>query len=871
MSSGRRGSPPKWARRILDSALPVGARGESIRGDLEAEYADFNGPDWLARLWFVVESFKLAIHYREWLRAAEIRQDIRYGVRMLRRTPLVTAVAVLSLAIGIAASTATFATAYGFLYAPLPYTPQADLQILLQVDRITGRELNISSGNVLDLADRVEAFGAVAAWRSYPTTMAGGDEPVQIVRLDATPNVFDVLGRGAAIGRTFAPDEGRAGENRVGVLTHRLWRSSFGSDPRAVGRVIDVAGRAVTIVGVMPPDFEFIPGNVGLVVANDLQSERGVREGAPVMAVTTLADGVTAGQARARTEAAWQRIASEYPDQLGRYDVRLGTLREQFPPEADARLVQIMLAVALCVLMVAAVNVVNLLMARAEERTQEIAVRTSLGASRLRIVRQLLTEGVLLVTMGAGVGVVLAQVGVDQLTAHWPAAVPHAFRPRAHPAVLAFAVTISMGVGLLFGLAPALQALRSNQRDGLKARSRGGTAGRAPRARTAFVVGEIAIAMALLVGAVSMTSFARAMVDVELGLRSQGLLTFRTIASGTRYDDPTELARFHRNIEEQLRALPRTTGVAIMDELPRGQRVPRASVSVPGRDAGGSRESRTTQLLSVNRSYFETMEIPLRKGRTFEPIDAGDAPPVTVVSETFADFHFPGERAIGRRITLRGQSVEIIGVVGDVFHSRVEHFGGLAGMAYLPLEQRPVRDVAYAVRTTGTPTELAPGLRPAVWAVDAKAAVSDVRTLDDFIAAEMGSARVLGRTMELFGILALLLSAMGVYGVMAHSVARRRREIGIRMALGAERLTVTGLVLRSGVRQAAAGLMIGLPLALFIRRAAQPIGAQFRAELGGPSIVVWVAAALGLVCLLASYLPARRAAGVDPNAVLRSD
>ncbi len=803
---------------------------------------------------------------------SDFLQDVRYGFRMLMRMPMVSLVAALSLAVGIAASTTMYASMYGFLYAPLPYADQGDLQTLLQIDRATGDKRDLSAGNVLDLGARVEAFENVAAWRPVRTTLTSLEEPMRLLRLDATPNVFEVLGRQAALGRTFSSDEGRPGSAGVAVMTHYLWETVFASDPGVVGKPVEVAEREYTVIGVMPPDFEFVPGDIGLVMANTFEDERDNRDGARVVAVTKLAGGSTAEQARAQADASWQRMTAQYPDELSRFTFRLETLREQFPGESDARLVQVMLLVALFVLIIAAANVANLLLARAEERAQEIGVRVSLGAGRIRLLRQLLTESTMLALLGGVLGVLLAAFAVAELAAVMPSGIPKAFSPRIQPAVLFFTVGISVGVGVFFGLAPALQALRPNQSGTLSAVGRGGTAGRSrSRIRTAFVVGEIAVALALLAGAGAMTSMANDLVNVDLGLRSEGLLTFRTSGSGERYAEPGALAAFHREVEQELLDLREVASVAVMDELPRGRGVRAPEFTIDGREPQEGQEFPRTMMLSVNQAYFATMEIPLRDGRLFESFDREGAGPVVVVSKAFADFHFPYESAVGRRITLEDESREIVGVVADVLHTRVALPGGLAGMAYLPLEQHPIRSVAYAVRTTGDPTAIAGALRPAVWAVEAAAPVDDVRTLDTFIADEMAIIRVLGGMMALFGLLALVLSAMGIYGVMAHAVAQRTREIGIRMALGAQGGSVVRLVLRNGMAQTVAGIVLGLPLALLIRRAALGIGAQFKVELGGPMVIVLVAAALAAVCLVSTYLPARRAAGVDPIAALRSE
>lgn len=873
MSRPMRGPPPGWALRLMEACLPIGVVGESIRGDLEDEYRDISGPDWLAGLWYSYEAIKIAMRYRGGWGMSDLLQDVKYGLRMLKRMPMLTLVAVFSLAAGIAASTAMFAIYYGFLFAPFPFENGGELKSLMQVDRTSASERRISVGNVLDLAEGVAGFEDVAAWRTISTTLTGGEEPVQIRRFDATPNLFEVLGREAALGRTFSIDEGRPGSTDVAVMTHRMWENLFASDREILGRPVEVAGREYTVIGIMPPDFEFLQADVGLVVPNTFEEERDVRVGGAVNAVALLTPSATTEQVQAQADVLWQRLATEHPEALSRFSFRIEGFREQFPGEGDTRMVQVMLIVALFVLVIAAANVANLLLARAEERGQEIAVRVSLGAGRIRLVRQLLTESVMLAMMGGVLGIGLAILAVQQIAGVMPPQLPRAVSPQIQPMVLAFTVMISAGVGIFFGLAPALQALRSNQQGTLSAVSRGGTIGRARRrVRSAFVVGEIAVALALLAGAGAFITMSNGLLNVDLGVRTEGVLTFRTTASGEMYDDLAERSRFHREIEAELLELPQVVGVAVMDELPRGRGVRSSEFTIDGREPQEGQETPVTWLHSVNENYFSTMEVDLRSGRLFESMDGVDAPLVAVVNESLAEFHFPAEEALGRRITIQGESREIIGVVGDVFHTRVAFDGSLAGMVYLPMEQHPIRSVAYAVRTSNEPTELAGSVRPAVWAVEDSAPVNGVQTLDAFIANEMSAIRVIGGIMGLFGVLALVLSAMGIYGVMAHAVSQRRREIGIRMALGAEGSSVIRLVLRNGVIQAFVGILIGTPLAFVIRAASSGMAADFKSTLeGGPQAIALVAAVLALVCLLATYLPARRAAGVHPTTALRED
>lgn len=801
---------------------------------------------------------------------SDVIQDLRYGFRQLRRSPVLSSVAAISLAVGIVASTSMFAVYYGFVHAPLPYANQDDLQTFSLVNLTTTdiRE-SLPTGTYFDLRESLAAFESMAAWRVANVTLTGGEEPVPVRSATVTPNLFEVLGRQPSEGRGFSQAEGRPGSAGVAVLTHQMWTRQFAARPDILGSTIELSGQPHAVVGIMPEDFQFLPADVGVLVPSTFEDEREERSGPRVTAIGTLTAGTTLEQARAQLAGEWQRLASSYPEENGGLRADVGPLRETFPGESDKRLVEVLLAVGLFVLLIAAANVANLLLARAEERNQEIAVRVALGARRSRILRQLLTESVLLGIIGGAVGIVLSVYAVKALEGIMPIEIPRAFLPQLQPAVLAFAVLTSVGVGILFGLAPALQALRSNQRDGMGEGSRGGTVGKArKRLRSAFVVGEVALALALLAGAAGLTALADDMVNADLGMESEGLLTFRTSASGEAYDERSERARFHREIEQELSALPQVTGIAAMTELPRGRGVTGTTVIVEGREVpeGGTP---TSLWHAVNTDYFETLGVPLRAGRLFAESDREDAAPVVVVNEAFADFHFPNENPVGRRLTIREESREIVGVVGNVFHTRVVLRGALSGMAYLPMEQEPIREVAYAIRTSGEPTALADDLRPAVWRVEPRAPVSQVQTLNTFIAREMAAPRALGLIMALFGLVALVLSAMGIWGVMAHAVTQRNREIGIRMALGAQGAQVMNLILRNGVTQAGLGILIGVPLALLIRRASEGVAADFQASLGGPGLMIGVGALLSVVCVAASYLPARRALLVDPANALR--
>ncbi|HSG08524.1 MAG TPA: FtsX-like permease family protein, partial [Longimicrobiales bacterium] len=529
----------------------------------------------------------------------------------------------------------------------------------------------------------------------------------------------------------------------------------------------------------------------------------------------------------------------------------------------------ILAAVALFGLLIACANVANLLLGRAEERQKEVAVRTALGAGRHRILRQLLTESITLGVVAGGLGMVLAVGVVRWIQGAMPAEMPKAMFPRLDPEVLLATVAVSILAGVAFGLAPALHAGRGDLREALGEGSRGGTASRARRRlRNAFVVGEFAVALALLTGAGFLMDAFNRLTEADPGFRQEGLLTFSLQAQEDRYPGPADLRVYEDELLASLAAVPGVEGVAAMSSLPRGRGNPRARYTVAGSPIPEEGEQPTAGYQTVNPGYFSTMEIPVVQGRALEATDRDDSQPVALVSEALVRRDFPGEDPLGRTISVRETDRVIVGVVRDVIQDRIALGGDRGEAIYVPLAQAPLRAVSFALRAGADPTRLAADVRQAVWAVNPDQPVAQLRTLDDFVAESLAGPRSISLFLGAMGLVALLLAALGIYGVMAHAVAQQQREIGIRMALGAGRGSVVGMVTKTGVGLAGVGMIVGLPLSYLMYRAASSVLNLFEAEVA-LGYALKVAGALAVVALVATVLPAGKASAVEPGVALR--
>jgi putative ABC transport system permease protein len=619
----------------------------------------------------------------------------------------------------------------------------------------------------------------------------------------------------------------------------------------------------------MPEAFDMIPANVHVFRPSDFAAERENRSNRGYISFARLAAGTTVEQVQRELAPVAQRLASEYPETNRGLEVRVIQARRFFPGPTDTQLTMILAVVALFGLLIACANVANLLLSRAEERQKEVAVRTALGAGRRRILRQMLTESVTLGLTAGVLGLVLAVFVVRWLQGAMPAEMPKAMMPKLDPAVLAVTLAVAVLAGVVFGLAPALHSTRGDLREALGEGSRGGTASRSRRRlRNTFVVGEFAVALALLTGAGLLFDVFNKLTESNPGFRQDGLLTFTLAVPESRYPAPTDLTVYEDELLARLSGIPGVQGVAIMSSLPRGRGNPSTPYAVEGRPPANEGEAPFAGLQAVNPDYFSTLEIPLLRGRGIESTDRAETQPVVVVSQALVDREFPSEDPLGRTVRFRNRSWTVVGVVANIVQERIAEVGNRGEAFYVPAAQSPFRMPSFALRTAGDPEALSAEVRQAVWAVNPDQPIARLRTLDAHVAESLAGPKAVSAFLAAMGLIALVLAALGIYGVMAHSVAQQQREIGIRMALGAGRSSVVAMVTAKGMSLAGAGMALGLPLAYLMYRVVAAALNLFLSDLG-VAYALWVAAALAAVALVATWLPARHASGVLPTAALR--
>jgi putative ABC transport system permease protein len=797
-------------------------------------------------------------------------QDLRFGVRMLVRAPVVTTVATLSLALGIAANAGIFAIVSGFILEPLPYEDQDGLVILREGRRGESIETfsGVSMANFRDYEQASSSMASAAAYTLEVANLTGVDVPEQLQVVPTTPDLFEVLGVQPALGRGFRAEEGAEGLGNVLVLEHDFWRRRFQGDRNVLGRTLTLDGATYTVVGVMPESFDMIPANVDVFRPTDFQELWDNRTSRGFIVFGRLASGATPDQVQRELEGVFARIAEEHPDAYRGWTLEVMGARRFFPGPTDTKLVMILTAVAFFGLLIACANVANLLLARAEERQKEVAVRTALGAGRHRILRQLMTESVALGVMSGVIGIGLSTAVIRWIQGAMPPEMPRAMIPRLDPEVLLATVAVSVAAGIAFGIAPALQSARADLREALGEGSRGGTVGRSrKRLRNAFVVGEFAVALALLTGAGFLVEIFNQLTEADPGFTQEGLLSFSLQVSEDRFPEAGDLGAYQDRLLESLREVPGVEGVALMSSLPRGRGNPSTAYTVEGRTVAEGAELPTAGLQSVNPEYFETMGIALVQGRAFEVTDGPDGQPVAIVSQAFVEREFSDGDALARSITVQGESRVIVGVAANIVQERIALEGDRGEAIYLPASQVPLRAPSFAVRVAGEPTAVAGDVRQAVWRVNPDQPLAQLRSLEDHVAESLAGPKAISLFLAAMGVVALLLAAMGIYGVMAHAVAQQQREIGIRMALGAERGTVVGMVTRSGLALAGVGMLLGLPLSYLMYRGVLSALNLFEGGLGF-SYALWVTLALALVAALSTFLPARRASRVAPVAAL---
>jgi putative ABC transport system permease protein len=791
-------------------------------------------------------------------------QDLRYGVRALRKNPGFSTVAVLTLALGIGASTAMFTLVNSVLLRPLQYREPERL-VMLWERNPRGRERNqVSPANFFAWRREAKSFGDLAASFDQPLNLSGAGVAEEVLARLTTANYFSVLGAGARHGRTYLP--GEDAENTA-VISHDLWRRRFGGDPAAVGRTIQVNGQALTVVGVMPADFRSVGGRPDLWVPVQW-SEEGT--GRFLSVVGRLRPGATFEQARTEMVAIGRRRAQAYPEINRDWGVNPVPLHEQVTGDVKPALLVLLGAVGI-LLLIACANVANLLLGRAAARNKEIAVRLSLGATRARVIRQTLTESLVLAGVAGALGLLLAVWGTETLVRVLPPdlALPRLDEVRVDGRVLGFALAVSLLTGVLFGIAPALLGSAVNLAETLREAMRGTTGGRS-RLRGALVVAEVALAVVLLVGAGLLGRSLQRLLEVDPGVRTGHVLTMRMILAGPRYQDDAALRGFMGALLPRLQALPgaRSAGGEMYlpltgDKIGHGFFRDDRPLPRPG-------EELPMDLRVVAGDYFSTLGIPLLRGRAFDARDHERAPTVFVVNQALAREYFPGENPVGKRISYEwGDTIsgEIVGVVGNVREMGPKEEPAPA--VYRPYAQWPSQRMTVVLRTDGDPRALAAAAGRVVREIDPDQPVAQVRTMEQVLGETVARPRLNLYLLGGFAGVALLLAAIGLYGIVSYSVTQRRHEIGVRVALGAKDGDVLRLIVRQGMGLTALGLLVGLAAALAATRVMRSL--LFGVAATDPLTLAGVAAFLAAVALLASWLPARRATRVDPMVALRAE
>ena len=810
-------------------------------------------------------------------------QDVRYGLRVLRQKPGFTAVAVLTLALGIGANTAVFSLVSAVLVRPLQYREAERLVTVWEDGTAAGFPRDVLAvGNFADWRAQNSVFEEMAAadQRTFDLTGEGG-EPEKIFGLGVTSNFFPLLGAEPALGRIFLPEEDSPGAARVAVLSQGLWQRRFGGERSAVGRDVLLNGEHYTVAGVMPADFEFAYPNVDLWIPVAFTPEQ-LNDHANhyLEVVARLKPGVTVEQARADLNVVARRISEAHPEDATGLSAAVVPLREYLAGNVRTPLLLLLAAVAL-VLLIACANVAGVLLSRAAARRREIAVRAALGASRLRIVRQLMTESVLLSAAGGLLGALLALWTFAFLGQLVPAGMRAMSEPRLDSAVLAFTLLVSLLASLAFGLAPALQASKTDLNDALKQAGGRGGAGWGRTLRGAFVVAEVALALVLLVGAGLVVRTLYNLRGQYAGLRPENVLTVRTQLADNRYREPARRAAFYEGVLERVKGLPGVVAAGYTTAVPLTRKGGANGLSVEGKDNGPDSNWNANHR-QVSPDYFRALGLSVREGRGLTEQDDEGAQPVVAVNETLARSFWPGESALGKRFKVGLPDspqpwLTVVGVVDDVRQMASDE--PVKAEMYVPYRQAAVywKSSTYAsfaprdlvVRTSVAPTSIAPAVRGAVREVDAYQPVSGVRTLEDVLGRDTAQRRVGVILLAAFAGLALLLSALGIYGVLAFFVVQHTPEIGVRMALGASPADMLRMVVGRGMRLALAGVGVGLLCALALTRLIE--SQLFGVSATDPLTFAGLALLLAAVALLACLVPARRATKVDPMVALRYD
>src|SRR5215813_9139040 len=801
---------------------------------------------------------------------ADLWQDLRYGARMLTKQPGFTLIAVLTLSLGIGANTAIFSIVNAVLLRPFPYKEPERLVILRERVSVGGG-FSPSYPNFVDWRVQNTVFDAISAVRQNESfNLTGAGEPERVPGRLVSAEFFSTLGIEPLLGRDFLAEEDSPGATPAAILSYGFWRRRFGNNPGIIGKQLTLNNQSFNVIGITPANFQF-GEEADITVPIGLSAERfrlrGRDPGADVVA--RLKPNVSEQQAETELNLVAARLEQQYPESNKGRRVRVTPLHGSVVGDVRQPLLILLGAVGL-VLLIACANVANLLLVRASARQKEMAVRVALGAGRATLVRQLVTESVLLAALGAALGIVMAFWGTNLVAAQLPDGIPRLQEAKVDVPVLLFTLAVSLLTGMLFGLAPALQASHPNLTEGLKEGDRG-SSGRRQRLRSVLVVGEVALTMTLLVGAGLLIQSFRRVLEVDPGFTAQNLLTMQVSVNNP---DGQQVANFFEQLQQNVRNLPGVKSVAVSNGLPFGGANFPAFI-IEGRPITDKKPSGIRY--TVSPDYFQTLGIELIKGRVFTAQDTCDSPLVVIIDEVLARQHFANEDPIGKRIrqpSADSPSLEIVGVVRHVENQSLDRQGQAPAQFYtnfnqIPLQSLPgyVRRINLLVRTEIEPLSLASMVRAQVAALNKDQAVFNVRTMEQIVAQSVAARRFSMHLLTVFAVVALALASLGIYGLMSYAVAQRTREIGVRMALGAQVSDVLKLVIGQGVKLALTGVALGLVAAVALTRLMKTL--LFGISATDPVTFAVIALLLTLVALLASWIPARRAIKLDPMIALR--
>ena len=800
-------------------------------------------------------------------------KDVRYATRMLLKKPAFTAIAILTLALGIGANTAIFSVVYAVLLRPLPFL-QPDRLVVLAEQSPTGSRMGPAYPNYEDWRERAQSFDAMAAYLNESFNLGGVDKPVRLQGRRVNWNFFQLLGVNPQLGRTFIDQDDRVGAPATVMISNGLWKATFGGDSDVIGKTIQVNGDQITVIGVLPPEFDFLQrADLYLPIGPSLTPKFGLMDRGNHFSLRVLArlkNGVTVEQARKEMEALAADLAREYPKTNSGNSAALQSLKDEIVEDFRPALL-VLLGAVVFVLLIACVNVANLTLVRAAERNKEISIRLALGSGRGRIIRQLLTESLVIAALGGAAGLLIGVWVMDGLLALAPADAPRIGDVKLNSTVLIFTLGVSALTGLLFGLLPALHASRVDLNTMLKEGGRAIAGSSRERMRKVLMVGEVSLALVLLIGAGLMMRTVFQLTRVDPGFDTNGLLTSRFILPENTYNEDRRRA-FYIDCLERVQSMPGVRSAALTLSLPIDGSYWNSIFIVADKPVPPRAELPSAAFSPVSATYFEVMGIRLLTGRAFTGADTASSSNVIVINETLARRLWPDENPVGKQLKQGWPEDklawrEVVGVVSDVKLNGVDRETPL--QVYLPLAQNPSRSLSLVARTQGDPLALASTVEQAIHSIDKDLPVFNVRSMDQLLGNATAQQRLTMILLAGFAILALTLAAVGIYGVMSYAVTQRTHEIGIRMALGAKSSNVLNLVIRQGMVPALIGVVAGTAAAFALTRLMTSL--LYGVSATDLETFVVVPLLLTVVALAACFVPARRATKVDPMIALRHE